>query len=206
MICKMYDDANEASYQREIEVAKVIGSHPNIIQIEQSFSFHDADTTNTYHCLVMPIYPRSAGDLLHACIKRGVPVEIVNVIAKHIKSALSHIHERNMCFADCKPDNIMLDGAKGCAILVDLGSVVPIGSELIERTPMLALDLSPTRGSAILDFVCLASTICLLLNIRVEGATRHSLLQDVCERERFSSQNVALTIAAECLKNSLDAE
>ncbi|KAE9299736.1 hypothetical protein PR003_g22918 [Phytophthora rubi] len=164
------------TFEREIAVNRALGSHPNIAQFVKSFSVTNTEGEQR-HIIVMPFFARSAADLL----TQHSPVEIgaLATIARDCLSALCHIHDKQFCFADLKPSNIMLHcGEQGGATLVDFGGVVGLGNPIVERTGQFCLDVDVRQGSELLDWTCLGTTLANLAGIPI---TRYRLTTELVE-------------------------
>ncbi|KAJ3328823.1 hypothetical protein HDU76_009218 [Blyttiomyces sp. JEL0837] len=178
LVAKVYNKEYKAAFEHEVDINNRLSPHENIIKFVKSFSLPD----NSRHFIIMPFLPRSAGDLLkeNSGEISQIPLETIATIARDTFSALKHIHLRGFCFADLKPDNIMLEsGEEGRAVLVDFGATVPIGSVTLEFTRRYCLDIDTTYGTETLDWICLATT---LIDFHYcPKFTAHDTVQDMVE-------------------------
>ncbi|KAE8911428.1 hypothetical protein PF005_g2686 [Phytophthora fragariae] len=165
LAAKVYGEMHSEAFQREVDVNRALGSHPNIVQFLNSFSVENS-TGEQRHIIVMPFFARSAADLL----VQHSPVEVraLTTIARDCVSALCHIHAKKYCFADLKPANIMLHcGEQGGATLIDFGGAVALSHPIVECTDQFCLDLAESRASELLDWTCLGTTLAKLAGIDI---------------------------------------
>ena len=98
---KPKDDDNVA---REIEVMKILRTHPNIIGLIESF-----ETDETYHIV---IDLARGGDLMRSITRRKRYCEFDGrALAREFLQAVHYIHECDVVHRDLKPDNLLLDSA-----------------------------------------------------------------------------------------------
>ncbi|SPQ99900.1 unnamed protein product (mitochondrion) [Plasmodiophora brassicae] len=193
-VAKRYSVAAQEDYEREVKAAETIGQHASIVQVEASFRH------NGFGYIIMPFFPRSASDLLSVCKPPAtVPRSITRSIGEAVANALLFMHEKNICHCDVKPANIMLtDHREMLPVLVDLGSAVRSGDALVEQTVSFALDFQTPHAVPELDWTCLGSTICMLLGLEIQDATRRSMVNML----RFI-QDPAAHLAINCLENNV---
>jgi serine/threonine protein kinase len=195
LAAKVFIDDEEA-FDREVGVRRNIDNHRNLAPFIDHFvvqdlaqptriSSHSAGTSSSLpvsfrnirrHAIVMPLYASSVS-YWHSKLGR-LSFETIQVIGRDCFSALSHIHAHHMSYADLKPCNIMLDSSEEeKAILVDFGAVVPLGNPITEVSSPYFLDLATLddgevhldtlKGSQVLDWTCLGSTLAQLSGIHI---------------------------------------
>lgn len=89
--------------------------HPFLIHLVCSFQ----DENSVY--LLLELVP--GGELftiLHASDKDGLPNDHARFYAACILEALAHLHRRNICYRDIKPENVLID-SQGYCIVADMG-------------------------------------------------------------------------------------
>jgi serine/threonine protein kinase len=105
--------------------------------------------------MVMPCYPITLFRVPF------LDADVVPIFFDHMASALTFLHERGFAHADVKPLNICIkDGTE--FILIDLGSVTPIGQRVYATTQShIPRDIykEPMRSSHNMDWWMLAATL-----------------------------------------------
>jgi serine/threonine protein kinase len=180
MVAKVYKMEGRDSYEREIAANLKIEKGHNVVKFLKHFV---VPNPNRY-VIVMPFYPRSASDILLQYTKKNLklPDKTLATILGDCYRALTHIHSKNICFADVKPANIMMEcGDPGRAVLVDLGGCVDIGSAIQEYSAPYALDHNITTASENMDWVCLGATLAELAGYEIRGLTKKQLLEKIHE-------------------------
>lgn len=90
------------SIKREIEIMKLVGGHPNIIDIYDTFE------SDTFMFIVMELCPN--GELFDYLTKVvRLSEKKTRAIMKNIIEAVSWLHNKNIVHRDLKPENILLD-------------------------------------------------------------------------------------------------
>jgi len=88
--------------KREIEIMKLVGGHPNIIEI------HDTFESETFMFIVMELCPN--GELFDYLTKVvRLSEKKTRAIMKNIFEAVYWLHSKNIVHRDLKPENILLD-------------------------------------------------------------------------------------------------
>jgi len=143
--------------------------------------------------MITPYYPLdvSALDL------RNSPETATNVAMCGLASVKA-FSCKQLCHADIKPSNMMLEGARGkTVVMIDFGSSVPYGESITELSLAFGLDC-PTVGSLKYDLTCLAVSI-----VHTMTSTNDPLRKDVTRAGLFQAignpNNIALKIAKTCL-------
>ena len=194
LVAKVYTDIagtndSQISFKREVGFNKAI-SHDHVARFVASFSFE------TRHVIIMPLFARSAADLLtqHATL----PTDTVLTIASNIGSALDYIHSCGYCFADVKPSNIMMESSLvGNAKLIDFGSAIKLGETVIEISKPYCLDVNVEIGSRVLDFTCLGSSLAQLSGIDISCYSLASELLLLIQ----ATPKLEFDLAGACLSN-----
>lgn len=99
---------------REKEIMYSI-EHPFLIQLVSSFQ----DKKSLF--LLLELIP--GGELfnvVHTNDKDGLPNDDARFYAACVLEALGHLHKRNICYRDLKPENVLID-SQGYCIVVDMG-------------------------------------------------------------------------------------
>lgn len=143
--------------------------------------------------MITPYYPLdvSALDL------RNSPETVTNVAMCGLASVKA-FSTKNICHADIKPSNMMLEGAGGkTVVMIDFGSSVPYGVSIAELSFAFGLDCSP-EGSLEYDLTCLAVSIVHAMtspdDLLRKEATRAGLAHAIGD-----PSNIALKVAKACL-------
>lgn len=101
VVKELTDSNNISNFEAELEVLNIVGYHPNIIRLRDSFFFRD----NAF--LVYDYYP--SGDLFNF-VKRNGPLKEYQAITVLKKTALALKYARRHGFFHCdvKPENILI--------------------------------------------------------------------------------------------------
>lgn len=122
-IMEFNDDSVDERIQtlREIQILKLVGGHPNIIDIMASFE------TPTYVFIVMELCPY--GELFDYLTK------VVRLSEKRTRQIMSsilegvlHLHSHNVVHRDLKPENILMDSTMNVKI-TDLGFATQVEND-----------------------------------------------------------------------------
>ena len=108
-----FDPAVRTRFTREAQMSAQL-SHPHIVPI------HDVGEREGIAWLVMPFV--SGGSLATLLAHEPKqPIEEVLRLARETADALAYAHQRGVVHRDIKPDNILLDGESGRAMVTDFG-------------------------------------------------------------------------------------
>ncbi|CAF0852387.1 unnamed protein product [Rotaria sordida] len=135
--CKIIEFNDDSEVERtatlrEIQILKLVGDHPNIIDIVASFE------TPNYVFIVMELCPN--GELFDYLTKVvHLSEKRTRQIMSSIFNAVNHLHSHRVVHRDLKPENILMDGNMNVKI-TDLGFAVQIS----ENEPLY--DLFGTPG------------------------------------------------------------
>lgn len=95
----------------------ILGTLQNPFILSEVSSFQDEA------CLYILTNLVEGGELYSMIVNsegRGLPKEAAVFYGSCIHAAIAHLHERNICYRDLKPENVMI-GKDGYCVLVDLG-------------------------------------------------------------------------------------
>ncbi|CAF0911003.1 unnamed protein product [Rotaria sp. Silwood1] len=119
-IIEFNDDSQEErdATLREIQILKLVGDHPNIIDIVASFE------TPNYVFIVMELCPN--GELFDYLTKVvHLSEKRTRQIMSSILHAVDHLHSHHVVHRDLKPENILMDANMNVKI-TDLGFAVQV--------------------------------------------------------------------------------
>lgn len=101
VVKELVDKDNLDNMEKELEVLRVIASHPSVIYLRDSFIFKE------FGYLVYDYYPE--GDLFHYIKKNGPLTEVeALLLLKQLTSALLHARNHGFFHCDVKPENVLL--------------------------------------------------------------------------------------------------
>ena len=108
----------------------------------------------------------------------------VNLLWRHLSTALIHLHQGGYAFLDIKPANICYDDGPDITgyFLIDLGSIVPFERETSSTEAYIPNDLETCPASAEIDWWMLGTTL-------AEFGCGINGLSFGCDR-RFSKQEI----------------
>jgi serine/threonine protein kinase len=119
-----YDDAVRTRFTREAQTSALL-YHPNIVPI------HDVGEREGIAYFVMALI--SGGNLATLLAREPrQPIDEVRRLLCEVADALAYAHMRGVIHRDIKPDNILLDGHSGRAMVTDFGiaRAIEAGSRL----------------------------------------------------------------------------
>eukprot|EP00588_Corethron_pennatum_P010859 CAMPEP_0194265600 /NCGR_PEP_ID=MMETSP0169-20130528/782_1 /TAXON_ID=218684 /ORGANISM="Corethron pennatum, Strain L29A3" /LENGTH=794 /DNA_ID=CAMNT_0039006095 /DNA_START=96 /DNA_END=2480 /DNA_ORIENTATION=+ len=105
------------------QVEGVIREKNILSSVNHPFVVNLVTTYQDDNSLLMLIEYVQGGELfsvIHTERRDGVPFEHARFYSACILESLAHLHERNICYRDLKPENVLVDGSGYC-VLVDLG-------------------------------------------------------------------------------------
>jgi serine/threonine protein kinase len=102
------------------------------------FELHTVHTTRATTAMIMPYYPSTLESWMFA--KDGW-----NIVVNQMFSALSYIHSKGFVYMDMKPSNVCLN-YDGNVVLIDLGSIVPVGISSSSTELYLPKDMHNPRS------------------------------------------------------------
>ncbi|KRZ49734.1 Death-associated protein kinase dapk-1, partial [Trichinella nativa] len=107
--------AKRSDIQREIDVLREIGGHPNVISLHQVFE------TELEIILILELV--AGGELFeHLSKKECLEEAEASAFVRQILLGLDHIHSKHIAHLDLKPENVMLKAANStCVQLIDFG-------------------------------------------------------------------------------------
>ncbi|CAF0878466.1 unnamed protein product [Adineta steineri] len=125
--CKIikFNDSNEcAAILCEIQILKLVGKHPNIIDIVASFE------TPNYVFIVMELCPN--GDLSDYLTEdKCLSEKRTRQIMSSILNAVNHLHSHDIVHRDLKLENVLMDSKMNVKI-IDFGFAV----QILENKPL----------------------------------------------------------------------
>jgi len=107
---------------RELQIMKLI-SHPNVVDLKYYF-FGAGERSEVYLNLILEYVPEN----LYRCsrsfvkVKQQMPMLEVKLYMYQCLRSLAYIHSMGICHRDIKPQNLLLDPARGILKLCDFGS------------------------------------------------------------------------------------
>ncbi|OUC46028.1 kinase domain protein, partial [Trichinella nativa] len=133
--------AKRSDIQREIDVLREIGGHPNVISLHQVFEteleiililelynficiFLLKRHIRIFHSYTVHLLFRVAGGELfeHLSKKECLEEAEASAFVRQILLGLDHIHSKHIAHLDLKPENVMLKAANStCVQLIDFG-------------------------------------------------------------------------------------
>ncbi|KAI1731383.1 protein kinase domain-containing protein [Ditylenchus destructor] len=101
--------------EREVEVLRAIGGHPNVIELFEVF-----ETPNE---VILILELVSGGELFdHVCSNEYLNEKEASAFIRQILYGVQHLHSRFICHLDIKPENVMLKKrAESQVKLIDFG-------------------------------------------------------------------------------------
>jgi len=109
-------DKQRTVFKREVEAAKLLPEHPNIVRYYRSWQQDQLFYIQMEHC--------ACGSLANACARLppGMVVAEIDIwrLAVQIASGLAHMHRHRVLHLDIKPENIYID-IEGTYKIGDLG-------------------------------------------------------------------------------------
>ena len=104
---------HEELADKEIEVMKQIGQHPNILQVLDIFSIQDRPAPAShfsYYVVTDLANEGNLDDVIKTQSKRGLPFTKAFLLAAtyQIANGANHLHSMNIVHRDLKPTNILV--------------------------------------------------------------------------------------------------
>jgi len=109
---------------RELQMMKVV-SHPNVVALKHFFySKETEEDTDIYLNLMLEYVPETVYRVARHYVKRSaaMPMIFVKLYAYQMCRSLAYIHSLGICHRDIKPQNLLVDHARGILKLCDFGS------------------------------------------------------------------------------------
>lgn len=115
-------ETNAREFWSEVDVLRVAGKHPNIMQLRAVFEAAD--------CWYIVQDLASDGELFDHLIANGAYSEQqASAAVRHLCDALHYLHRKGIVHGDIKPENILLHDGRMC--LVDFGVSFRMGERFI---------------------------------------------------------------------------
>jgi serine/threonine protein kinase len=143
--------------------------------------------------VLTPYYPLPLSSLM-----QPQPSTVVNM-ALCALCTVKAFSAKNICHADIKPANMMMQSSGRIIVSIDFGSSVAYGEPITSRTPLFGLDC-PFEGSLRYDLTCLATSIVFMRtgNYNLTEFSSVSTLMDWLQRPE-NSVKLEYQIASVCL-------
>lgn len=143
--------------------------------------------------MITPYYPLNVSALdLRNSLETAVNVAMCGLASAKAFSI------KEICHADIKPSNMMLEGARGeTVVMVDFGSSVRYGESITELSCAFGLDCSP-EGSLEYDMTCLAVSLVHTMT-SLDDPWREEVTRAALSRAIGNPQNIAFKVAKACL-------
>eukprot|EP01101_Sappina_pedata_P005925 TRINITY_DN2828_c0_g1_i1.p1 TRINITY_DN2828_c0_g1~~TRINITY_DN2828_c0_g1_i1.p1 ORF type:complete len:495 (+),score=179.86 TRINITY_DN2828_c0_g1_i1:144-1628(+) len=108
---------------RELQIMRLL-SHPNIVQLRNSFYTNGDKADEVYLNLVMEYIPETVYRVArhYSKLRQPVPIICVKLHMYQLARSLAYIHSLGICHRDIKPQNLLLDPQSGVLKLCDFGS------------------------------------------------------------------------------------
>eukprot|EP00730_Choanoeca_flexa_P004893 TRINITY_DN11833_c0_g1_i1.p2 TRINITY_DN11833_c0_g1~~TRINITY_DN11833_c0_g1_i1.p2 ORF type:complete len:386 (+),score=63.72 TRINITY_DN11833_c0_g1_i1:387-1544(+) len=120
---------------RELSIMRSL-AHPNITHLHYFFYSSGSKKDEIYLNLVVEFIPENMYQVLrrHTKQRRPLPLLMVKLFAYQMFRALAYLHAKGICHRDIKPQNLLVDAARGILKLCDFGSA----KILVEGEPNVA--------------------------------------------------------------------
>ncbi|KAJ1837657.1 glycogen synthase kinase 3, partial [Coemansia sp. RSA 2703] len=107
---------------RELAVMRSV-AHRNVVGLRYFF-YSQGDKDDIYLNLVLEYVPETIYRVTrqHAKAKQYVPQRLIKLFMYQLFRSLNYIHSMGICHRDIKPQNLLVDSAKGVLKLCDFGS------------------------------------------------------------------------------------
>lgn len=108
---------------RELQIMQQL-SHPNIVELKDSFYTNGEKQDEVYLNLVLEFIPDTVYRVSRHYSKLKQPMPIINVklYTYQMLRSLAYIHSVGICHRDIKPQNLLMDPQTGVLKLCDFGS------------------------------------------------------------------------------------
>lgn len=108
---------------RELQIMQQL-SHPNIVELKNSFFTNGEKQDEVFLNLVLEFIPDTVYRVArhYSKLKQSMPMIYVKLYTFQLLRALGYIHALGICHRDIKPQNLLLDPALGILKLCDFGS------------------------------------------------------------------------------------
>ena len=131
---------------------------PNIVYYKEVLNISHINHKSESLALIMPLYKLSLQNVIESFGDLGVPWKELKRVASSMIQAGLRLEQCGLVHCDFKPDNMML--GDDIVVLIDLGSVVAIGVEIVEYTPFYGLDCLHVAATHQFDIFCLTVSLC----------------------------------------------
>jgi len=117
---------------RELQIMRML-SHPNIVELKNSFYTNGDKPDEVYLNLVLEYVPETVYRVCrhYTKLKQTLPMFYVKLYSYQLLRSLAYLHAVGVCHRDIKPQNLLLDPTTGVLKLCDFGSA----KQLVEGEP-----------------------------------------------------------------------
>nr|BAK01088.1 predicted protein [Hordeum vulgare subsp. vulgare] len=108
---------------RELQIMQTL-SHPNIVELKNSFFTNGDKTDEIFLHLVLEFVPDTVYRVSrhYSKLKQSIPMIYIKVYTYQLLRALGYIHAIGVCHRDIKPQNLLLDPQLSIMKICDFGS------------------------------------------------------------------------------------
>eukprot|EP00041_Stephanoeca_diplocostata_P005068 m.55864 g.55864 ORF g.55864 m.55864 type:complete len:392 (+) comp15551_c0_seq1:386-1561(+) len=108
---------------RELQIMRML-NHQNVVELKYFFYSNGQKKDELYLNLMLEFVPSTVYQVARAYSKekRAFPISEVKLYTYQIFRSLAYIHSLGICHRDIKPQNLLLDTARGVLKLCDFGS------------------------------------------------------------------------------------
>jgi serine/threonine protein kinase len=169
---------------------------PTIVHYQYQLEVTHQRFSGKCRLLIMPLYTISLQEFITAYASR-LEDRLTTRVALSLLYSCKTLHEKNLCYCDIKPANLMLD-TEGHIVLIDLGGVIPVGDAVQEYTPSYCLDAAVHRVDFRFDLYCVATTLaqCLISKFDIKSRSLYTFRNDVSSVDGHMKELIDICLTA----------